>query len=166
MFNNGGALSGDWVLNGTHTNNTDSSGNLMYDSKPLFNLTGNTRSTKSGGTYYNSVASLSLTPANFETVYNLHTATNNRDERISMPIRAKQRAVYNLFYHFRPQFIIIFIHKLHNTKIKWPITVVTFISPYDNFIDFLSTRQTSLTFNYRKSFYQPGTPWLFGCNTM
>lgn len=81
IFNEGGDLAGDWVFNGTHTGNSDSSGDLLYDSKPLFNLTGNTRSTKGGGTYYNSVAGLTLTPANFETVYNLHTATNNRDER-------------------------------------------------------------------------------------
>jgi len=80
-FNRGGDLLGEWVFNGTHTNNTDSSGNMMYDSEPFFNLTGNTRSTKNGGTYYNSIAGLTLTPANFEILYNLHTATNNRDER-------------------------------------------------------------------------------------
>lgn len=80
-FNEGGNLSGDFIFNGTHTGNTDSSGDLMYDSEPLFNLTGNTRSTKGGGTYFNSVAGLTLTPANFETLYNLQTATNNRDER-------------------------------------------------------------------------------------
>jgi hypothetical protein len=81
VFNEGGNLSGDVVFNGTHPANTDSSGALLYDSKPMFNLTGNTRSTKGGGTYYNSVAGLTVTAGNFETVYNLHTATNNRDER-------------------------------------------------------------------------------------
>lgn len=81
IFNEGGNLSGDWIFNGTHTGNTDSSGNLLYDSKPLFNLTGNARSTKGGGTYYNSVASLTVTPSDFETLYNLQTSTNNRDER-------------------------------------------------------------------------------------
>jgi len=80
-FNEGGNLSGDYIYNGTHTGQTDSSGDMFYDSEPAFNLTGNTRSTKGGGTYYNSVAGLSLTPANFETIYNLHTTTNNRDER-------------------------------------------------------------------------------------
>lgn len=81
-FNNGGALSGDYVLNGSHTGQTDPSGDLLYDSKPLFNLSGNTRATKGGGTYYNAISvSTQLTPGNFETVYNLHTATNNRDER-------------------------------------------------------------------------------------
>ena len=82
IFNEGGNLLGDWTLNGSHTGNTDSSGDLAYDGAPLFNLTGNTRSTKGGGTYYNSVASLSLdSTSDFETLYNLHTATNNRDER-------------------------------------------------------------------------------------
>lgn len=81
VFNSGGDLAGEWVFNGTHTGNTDSSGDLLYDSAPMFNLTGNTRSTKGGGTYYNAVSGLSLTPANFETLYNLAVSTNNRDER-------------------------------------------------------------------------------------
>jgi len=81
VFNQGGTLAGDWVFNGTHIGNADASGDLLYDSKPLFNLTGNQRATKGGGTYFNSVAGLALTPDNFETIYNRHTATNNRDER-------------------------------------------------------------------------------------
>ena len=80
-FNNGGDLLGSFEFNGSYTGETDPSGNLLYDSKPLYNLTGNTRTTKGGGTYYNSVAGLSVTPANFETIYNLATATNNRDEQ-------------------------------------------------------------------------------------
>jgi len=81
VFNRGGDLTGEWIFNGSHTGNTDSSGDLLYDSKPLFNLTGNTRSSKGGGTYYNSIAGLDVTPGNFERLYNLATATNNRDER-------------------------------------------------------------------------------------
>jgi len=81
VFNNGGVLLGDTVFNGTHPANTATYGNLLYDNKPFFTLEGNARSTKAGGTYFNSVAGLTLTPANFETVYNLHTSTNNRDER-------------------------------------------------------------------------------------
>lgn len=81
VFNHGGDLAGEWVFNGTHTGNSDSSGDLLYDSYPLFNVTGNSRSTKGGGTYYNSIASLTLTPGNFETIYDLATATNNKDER-------------------------------------------------------------------------------------
>lgn len=80
-FNRGGDLLGNAVFDGSHPGNTDSSGNLLYDSKPLFNLTGNKRTTKGGGTYYNSVAGATVTPSNFETLYNLMTATNNRDEQ-------------------------------------------------------------------------------------
>lgn len=80
-FNKGGDLTpGDWVFDGSHTGEVDSSAGLLYDSKPLFNLTGNTRTTKGGGTYYNSIAGLTMTAGNFELLYNLQTATNNRDE--------------------------------------------------------------------------------------
>lgn len=86
VFNEGGNLTGDFVFNGSYTGETDPSGNLMYDSEPLFNLTGNTRSTKGGGTYYNSVASAypssgDVLPSHIKTLYNLMTATNNRDEQ-------------------------------------------------------------------------------------
>jgi hypothetical protein len=81
VFNRGGDLLGEYVFNGTHTGNTAPYGDMLYDNKPLFCLTGNKWTTKGGGTYYNSVAGLTLTPANFETLYILHTATNNRDER-------------------------------------------------------------------------------------
>ncbi len=87
-FNEGGTLSGDWVFNGSWINNTDSSGDLMYDSQPHFCLSGNEYTHKGGGTYYNSVAGLSLSPTNFETVYNLHTATNNRNE-LDRPMKMK-----------------------------------------------------------------------------
>jgi hypothetical protein len=80
-FNEGGNLSGDWIFNGSHTGNTAAYGDLLYDNQQLFGLTGDRHTTKGGGTYYNSVAGLTLTPANFETIYNLHTATNNVDER-------------------------------------------------------------------------------------
>lgn len=79
-FNNGGTLSGHYTFNGTWLDNTDPSGDMMYDNKPFFALTGNNYTHKGGGTYYNSVAGLTLSPANFETIYNLHTATNNRSE--------------------------------------------------------------------------------------
>lgn len=84
-FNNGGVTTGDYVFNGTHTGNTDSSGNLLYDSYPLFNLAGNARSSKGGGTYYNAISGLTLTPANFETLYDLYTVTiayNEQDRPI------------------------------------------------------------------------------------
>jgi len=81
VFNNGGDLLGDVVFNGSHGQQSAIYGDMLYDNKPLFNLTGNTRTSKGSATYFNSTAGLSLLPAHFETVYNLHTATNNRDER-------------------------------------------------------------------------------------
>ena len=80
VFNEGGTLSGDYVFNGSFTGMSDPSGDLLYDGKPFFCLSGNEYTHKGGGTYYNSVAGLSLSPDNFETIYNLHTATNNRSE--------------------------------------------------------------------------------------
>ena len=82
FFNEGGKTSGDYVYNGTHTGNTDSSGDMLYDGKPMFAISANEHTTKGTGTYVNSVAAYSsVTPTNFELLYNLHTATNNRDER-------------------------------------------------------------------------------------
>lgn len=80
-FNEGDTSGGYWVFNGSHTGQTAPYGDLLYDNKRLFNLTGDARSTKGGGTYYNCIAGLTLCPGDFETLYNLHTATNNRDER-------------------------------------------------------------------------------------
>lgn len=85
VFNEGGNLSGDWVFNGSHTGETQSSGDLPYDSKPMFNLSGNTRTTKGAQTYYNSIAAAypssgDILPSQFAQIYNLMTATNNRDE--------------------------------------------------------------------------------------
>ncbi len=89
VFNSGGTLAGNAVFNGTSDDLTDSSGDLLYDGVPFFALSGNNHTTKGNSTgFYNSVASLTLTPANFETIYNLHTATNNYDElnrKISNP---------------------------------------------------------------------------------
>lgn len=83
-FNNGGALAGDFVFNGSFEGNADASGDLLYDSKPFFNLVGNENTTKGGESYYNSVASAysagAITPTHFATLYNLMTATNNVDE--------------------------------------------------------------------------------------
>jgi hypothetical protein len=80
-FNVGGATSGDWIFNGSHTGNSAPYGNMLYDNKPLFAVEGNEHTTKGGGTYFNSIASLDVTPGDFEKLYNLHTATNNRNER-------------------------------------------------------------------------------------
>ena len=85
-FNNGGTAAGHWVFDGSWPGHTDPSGILLYDSYCLFNLTGNARVSKGGGTYITSTADITLTPANFETVYNMQTATNNRTE-LDRPMR-------------------------------------------------------------------------------
>lgn len=84
-FNNGGTLAGHSVFNGSFVGNADASGNLLYDGKPLFNLTGNRNTTKGGGTYYNSVAADyaagAITASHFSDLYNLMTGINNRNEQ-------------------------------------------------------------------------------------
>lgn len=81
VFNEGGTLAGNDVFNGSFGNEVDPSGDLPYDSVPLFALTGNNHVTKAGGTgYFNSVAGLTLTAANFQTIHTRHTSVNNRDE--------------------------------------------------------------------------------------
>jgi len=82
-FNNGGALAGNAVFNGSWLSNVQSSGNFLYDSKPFFNLIGNARAlkTQTTGTYYNGIATGGITASNFELLYNLITATNNVDEQ-------------------------------------------------------------------------------------
>ncbi len=86
IFTYGGYTSGDDIYKNSWGNETDSSGDLIYDSKPLFNLTGNTRTTKGGGTYYNAIATGTLSPTTFETLYNLVSNTNaysEQDRRIA-----------------------------------------------------------------------------------
>jgi hypothetical protein len=80
VFNEGGNTSGDYVFNGTHQGQTDSSGDLLYDSNSYFVVSGDEWTTKGGGTYYNSVAGLSLSPSNFDTIYHLCVDTNNYTE--------------------------------------------------------------------------------------
>jgi hypothetical protein len=80
-FNYGAIAAGNSVFNQTVTGLVDDpSGNLLYDDIAFFNLTGNTRSSKGGGTYYNHVGALSLTPDNFETAWNLMATTNAFNE--------------------------------------------------------------------------------------
>lgn len=82
----GGYTSGDAVYDGSWGNETDSSGDLIYDGLPLFNLTGNTRTTKGSGTYYNAISTGTLSPTTFETMWILITDTNaysEQDRRIA-----------------------------------------------------------------------------------
>lgn len=81
FFNRGGLTAGDDVFNNTITGVVDDpNGGLCYDGKPFFNLSGNLRSSKGGGTYYNGIAS-ALSDTTLQTAYNLMTVTNNRNER-------------------------------------------------------------------------------------
>ena len=76
VFNKGGNLTGYYVFDGSYIGETAAYANLPYDGVPLFNLTGNSRTTKGGGTYYNSVAGLSLDATNYETILELVADTN------------------------------------------------------------------------------------------
>lgn len=81
-LNYGGYTAGHDVFNATIPDVLiDPSGDLCYDGKPLFNLTGNARSSIAGGTYYNSTASANLDATTLQTAYTLMTQTNNRDEK-------------------------------------------------------------------------------------
>ena len=81
IFNNGGLTAGHDIFNGTITGVvSDPSGDLLYDSAPFFNLSGNTRTAKDGSTYYNGLA-LSLSDTNLQTAHQLMTNTNNYNER-------------------------------------------------------------------------------------
>lgn len=78
-FNNGGLTAGHSVFNQTIEVFEDANGDLCYDGKPAFNLTGNARAAIDGTTYYNGLA-LGLSAANWKTADNLMASTNAFDE--------------------------------------------------------------------------------------
>jgi len=81
FFNFGAIAAGNAVFNNAIPNViADATGNLIYDSIALFNLTANSRTTKAGNTYYNHVGALGLTTANIITAYNLMAVTNAYNE--------------------------------------------------------------------------------------
>lgn len=81
FFIYGGFLAGNDVFNNSITGVvTDPTGDLGYDGKPFFALSGNNHPAKNGSTYYNGLA-LALSSTNLQTAYNLMTVTNNRNER-------------------------------------------------------------------------------------
>jgi hypothetical protein len=129
VFNSGRDLLGNAVFNGSHTGNTDPSGNLLYDSKPLFNLTGNARTTKGGGTYYNAVTGLAITPANFETLYSLATATNNKDEQDIVRSNPIDTALT------RPGADAFSMQKILNTTRGLPGGQLNDVNPYYGLVD-------------------------------
>jgi len=82
IFNFGGYTSGNAIFNASGSGYTDNSGDLVYDGKPFFNLTGNKRPLYKGAsaTHYNAAA-LGLSEANIQTLYDLLTITNAVDSR-------------------------------------------------------------------------------------
>lgn len=89
FFNKGGFTSGNKIFNGSWGNQTDPSGDLLYDSKPFLNLTGNARTTKDGiATYYNAVITSTLNESNFGELYDLMAVTNAKTE-VGTPMENK-----------------------------------------------------------------------------
>lgn len=80
-YNLGGYSAGDTHFNSAITGNCpDPSGNLIYDLYPFFNLSTNTRARRDGnGANYN-LKALTLTPDNFETIWNAMTVDNAFNE--------------------------------------------------------------------------------------
>ena len=83
-FNQGGMTAGDWIFNGNPESMaiTASPVDLPYDSVAFFNLSDNLRTSKGGGTYYNSHA-LTLTDDNLMTIISHGESANNRRENDS-----------------------------------------------------------------------------------
>jgi hypothetical protein len=81
VFNYGGIAAGNDlfknIISGVISQNTDG---LIYDGKPLFNISTNTRTNKSGTAYYNGLA-LDLSSTNLTTAYLRLTTTINRNEK-------------------------------------------------------------------------------------
>lgn len=81
VFNYGGFTAGHATFdNSVPAVITPSYGNFLYDGKPLFALTGNNHVAKNGSTYYNSIASLTLSTQNLETICKLIKVTNAFNE--------------------------------------------------------------------------------------
>lgn len=97
LFTKGGYTAGhanfENVIPGLLSQNTDS---LAYDAKPFFNRSGNERTSKGGGTYYNAITG-TLDVSNYETLHNLifiTNAKNERDERIDLKAMGKVVLLY------------------------------------------------------------------------
>lgn len=80
IFNYGGYLAGHDVFIAENSPGQALYGQLIYDGKPFFALSGNNHPSKNGGTYYNSLA-LALSDTNIQTAWTQATVTNAYDER-------------------------------------------------------------------------------------
>ncbi len=81
VFNEGGFTSGsDFYDNSIAGIISPSYGNVAYDSKPFFTLEGNERTAKHGGTYFNSIADLTLNGTGLQKITQLISVTNAINE--------------------------------------------------------------------------------------
>jgi hypothetical protein len=81
LFDQGFKTAGHAIFNNTVPNAmSDTSGNLCYDGYPLFNLTGNKRSSKGKGTYYNGESSITLSSSTLATAIASFSTRNNYNE--------------------------------------------------------------------------------------
>jgi hypothetical protein len=82
VFTKGGFTSGDATTFSQSIPGVlaPSYGNLTYDGKPFFALSGNNHPAKNGATYYNSIATLPLSGANLETISKIISVTNAFNE--------------------------------------------------------------------------------------
>jgi hypothetical protein len=80
IFSYGGLTAGHSIFNASVAGYTDPSGDMCYDGKPFFNLTGNKRPLYPGATatHYNGLA-LGIDETNLQAAYDLMTVTNNVD---------------------------------------------------------------------------------------
>jgi len=88
VFNYGGYTAGNAIFNGSVKGNADPSGDLCYDGKPFFNLSGNLRPLYPGATatHYNGL-SLGLDATNIQTAHTLMTdtnAVNSRSQKVKL----------------------------------------------------------------------------------
>lgn len=80
-FNEGGVTAGDWIFNASLTGvYVDPQGDLCYDGKPFFARSGNERSSKNGGTYYNALTNTGLDYTNLAALNRLLSDTNAKNE--------------------------------------------------------------------------------------
>ena len=94
LFTKGGLTAGhdnfkNVIAGGVLSQNTDG---LAYDAVEAFNLSSNTRTSKGGGTYYNSISGSPLNVTNYATLSDLvfiTNAYNERDERVNIKSMGK-----------------------------------------------------------------------------
>lgn len=101
LFNYGGYTAGHDVFNNSIPGVVDDpSGDLLYDGKPFFNLTGNNRTAKNGSTYYNGIAANNFNATNLQTAYNLMAVSNAYDEKGEKIALKPDVVVFNPALHF------------------------------------------------------------------